>query len=174
MVSAPERIDLGCGPSKRDGFYGVDAIAFDGVDLVLDLGGPWPWGDETVSEYHCSHVLEHFDAAGRAHLVNEMHRTLKPGGAVTLIVPHGLSERYYGDPTHQWPPVTPFWFYYLSREWREANAPHTSELLRCNFRCTWGYALHPELATRSQDFQQFATQWYANAIADVHCTMIKE
>ena len=26
----PFRLDLGCGPRKREGFYGIDAMKFDG------------------------------------------------------------------------------------------------------------------------------------------------
>ena len=177
MVKAkklPTKIDLGCGKRKQEGFYGVDIINFPEVDLVYDLRKKWPWNDSSVEEYYCSHFLEHFDAEERAHMVNEMYRTLIPGGKVTLIVPYGLSDRYFGDPTHKWPPITTFWFFYLSSKWRDENAPHTNEIYKCNFNCTWGYILHPELNTRSQEYQQFAVTWYVNSVVDIHCTMVKE
>ena len=168
----PKRIDLGCGKNKKEGFWGVDILRFDGVDQVFDLRRRWPWRD--VEEYYCSHVIEHFDAVERAHIVNEMYRTLVPGGKVTLIAPYGLSDRYYGDPTHKWPPVSCFWFFYLSKKWRDEQAPHANEIYSCNFNCTWGYALHPDLGAKSQEAQQYAVQWYVNAVVDIHCTMIKE
>lgn len=31
------RIDIGCGKNKKPGFYGVDLIDFDGVDMVADV-----------------------------------------------------------------------------------------------------------------------------------------
>lgn len=33
------RLDIGCGKNKQPGFVGVDAIAFDGVDIVGDVRG---------------------------------------------------------------------------------------------------------------------------------------
>lgn len=35
------KLDLGCGPNKREGFIGVDSLPFDGkVDVVMDLRPP--------------------------------------------------------------------------------------------------------------------------------------
>src|SRR5579859_7455145 len=119
------KLDLGCGPHKKAGFIGVDSRAFDGVDVVADLCGVWPWADESVEEIHASHVLVHFTAAQRVHVFNEMHRVLIKGGKALIITPHWASGRAYGDFTHQWPPVCEMSYYYLNREWHENNAPHT-------------------------------------------------
>lgn len=180
------RLDLGCGSNKQAGFTGVDSIAFPGVDVVADLRGPWPWPDISVAEARSSHFIEHLTAMERVHFVNELHRVLVPGGKCLLIVPHWASCRAYGDPTHQWPPVSEFWFYYLSREWRfgnpakgiAPNAPHTDAQylaggFSCDFAASWGYASHPEWQLRSQEAQQFAWQWYKEAIQDLHVTLTK-
>src|ERR1051326_1395589 len=79
------KLDLGCGPNKKPGFLGVDRRAFDGVDVVTDLTGPWPWADQSVEEIHMSHVLEHFTGKERVHIFNEMHRVLIKGGKATII-----------------------------------------------------------------------------------------
>src|SRR5271154_7080669 len=105
------KLDLGCGPNPRDGFDGVDIIKFnDRVKFVFDLcekkNGKfvrWPWKDSSVEEFHCSHVVEHFNAIQRCHLVNEIYRCLVEGGKATIITPHWCSTRAYGDPTHCWP-----------------------------------------------------------------------
>src|SRR5688572_13911022 len=100
------KLDLGCGPNKKEGFLGVDSIKFKGVDVVFDLAtGRWPWKDNSVSEAHASHFVEHLDAKERTHFVNELYRVLKPGATAQIIVPHWASQRAYGDPTHKWPPV---------------------------------------------------------------------
>src|SRR4051812_31266393 len=53
---APSRIDLGCGPNKREGFFGIDQYAMKNVDLVLDIGKePWPFEDSSIEEAHSSH-----------------------------------------------------------------------------------------------------------------------
>src|SRR6266550_1709464 len=109
------KIDLGCGTKKQDGHIGLDKIRFPGVDHVLDIGkAKWPFKAGTVDEAFTSHFVEHLGSVERIHFVNELFRVLKVGGKCTLIVPHWSSSRAYGDPTHQWPPVGEFWFYYLS------------------------------------------------------------
>lgn len=36
-TAKPLKLDIGCGKNKKEGFYGVDIIDFEGVDLVADL-----------------------------------------------------------------------------------------------------------------------------------------
>ena len=167
------KLDLGCGTRKKDGFIGVDSRAFPGVDVVCNLGtDPWPWQGETVEEVHSSHMLEHLTATERIHFVNELHRVLKKGAKATIAVPHWASVRAYGDLTHQWPPVSEFWFYYLSEAWRKDNAPH-NDGYTCDFDATWGYGIHPSLVTRNAEFQQFALNNYVNAAQDIIATLTK-
>lgn len=172
-------VDFGCGPHKREGFVGADSIKFDGVDFVFDIGvETFPWDDGSVDEAHASHFVEHLDVRQRTHFVNELHRVLKPGGKCTVIVPHWASCRAYGDPTHAWPPVSEFWFYYLSQDWRNANAPHTDVKwnplgFSCNFQATWGYALRQDIQTRPQEYQMFAVDNYKEACQDTMATLTK-
>ena len=166
------KLDLGAGKNKREGFLGVDVRPFDGVDIVADLTQPWPWADGEVEEINASHIVEHFTAPQRIHFVNECWRVLKPGGKVSVVVPHWASCRAYGDLTHQWPPVSEFWFYYLSKSWRDANAPH-NDGYTCDFAATWGYSLNPALTARNQEFQQFALGNYKEAAQDIVATLTK-
>jgi hypothetical protein len=171
------KLDLGSGPHKREGFIGVDKTAFVGVDQVVDLTkAPWPWRDNSVSEAHASHFIEHLTAPQRCLFVNELHRVLVPDGKCQVIIPHWASCRAYGDPTHQWPPVSEFWFYYLSREWRSVNAPHTDASVwkdgfNCHFAATWGYNMREDLAVRNQEYQQFAMTNYKEACQDIMATL---
>lgn len=172
------RLDLGCGKNKREGFIGVDSIQFDGVDIVQDLKEKWQWEDDSVEEIHASHFLEHFDSFERIHILNESYRVLKPGGKMTIITPHWASCRAYGDPTHKWPPVSEFGWYYLSKQWRDGNAPHTDAEnieggFKCNFEAVWGYSTHPEISVKAQEAQNFAMNFYKEACQDMHCTLTK-
>lgn len=169
-AETPLRLDLGAGKNKREGFKAVDIRRFEGVDVVADLRKPWPWKDHSVDEIHASHFLEHLDGMERVHFVNELYRVLKKDGKATLICPHWASCRAYGDVTHKWPPVSEMWFYYLSKEWRDANAPH-NDFYECDFNAAWGWSLHPLVAQRAQEYQQNATQFYKEAIQDVHVTL---
>lgn len=175
------RIDIGCGPNKKGAdWIGIDQFNFPGVNHVLDVStAPLPFADGTVEEVHMSHFLEHLDAKGRCHLLNELYRVMKPGAKATVIVPHWGSSRAYGDPTHQWPPIGEFFFNYLSREWRRTQAPHSDKSnwpdgYDCDFECTWGYGMHQMLTTRNTEFQQFALNFYREAAQDLHATLTRK
>jgi SAM-dependent methyltransferase len=173
QLVAPLRIDLGCGPNKAEGWTGADSRPFKGVDEVLDLGTKrWPWGDASVDEARASHFVEHLEPDERIHFVNELFRVLKPGAAAQIIVPHWASCRAYGDLTHKWPPVSEFWFYYLSKAWREMNAPH-NDGYTCDFDFTAGYSMRQDLIVRPQEYQQFALSNYKEAAQDIVATLTK-
>ena len=173
------KLDLGCGKNKREGFLGVDQYPMDGVDVVLKIGAdPWPWEDNSVDEIHASHFLEHLTAQERVHFYNEAYRVMKPGAKGTIITPHWASNRAYGDPTHQWPPVAEMSFFYLAQEWRNTQAPHTDikwnpQGFSCNFNASWGYSFSPELGVRNSEYVQFALANYKEAAQDLHCTLTK-
>jgi SAM-dependent methyltransferase len=165
------KLDLGCGKSRREGFIGVDVRDF-GQEVVCDLRDAWKWEDESVDEVNCSHFIEHLTASERIHFVNELWRVLKPGAKATITTPHWASNRAYGDLTHQWPPVSEMWFYYLSRDWRAANAPH-NDFYECDFSVTWGYAVNPALTARNADYQQHALAFWKEAAHDMVATLVK-
>lgn len=165
------KLDLGAGPNTKEGFEGVDILDF-GQKHQVNLAVPgWPWDDGAAEEVHSSHFLEHLDGGERIVFWNELYRVLAPEGKAQIITPHWASCRAYGDPTHKWPPISEFAFYYLSEEWRRNNAPHVP--LECNFDATWGYSLHPALAPRNQEYQQFAIQNYKEACQDIVATVVK-
>lgn len=198
-ITNPTRIDIGCGSRKQVAaageapWFGIDSIAFPGVDLVFDItSGPWPFRSGTVKQFHCSHVIEHLTWPQRIHFFNELWRVLEKDGKGQLILPHWASMRYYGDPTHQ-SPMSEFAFYYLARWWRiggvphgaqpgaapqAANAPHTDIKFNkngydCDFQVMWGHSLHPLLMTRNQEYQQHALTFWKDAAQDLIATLTK-
>jgi len=187
------KLDIGCGKNKREGFRGVDQYAMDGVDDICDLRKtPWrfyPQGTDgaasyvlepgSVEEVNCSHFLEHLTSTERVHFLNELYRVLMVGGKATVVTPHWASNRAYGDPTHQWPPVSEMFFYYLSKEWRGTQAPHTDKKFNkdgydCDFVATWGYSLSPAIQSRNPEYQQFALQNHKEAAQDTIATLVKK
>lgn len=173
------KLDIGCGPNKKPDHIGIDCIAFDGVDHVLNAGrDPWPFEDDSVDEVHSSHFLEHLDQVERCHFANELHRVLKKDAKATIIVPHWASNRAYGDPTHKWPAISEMFFWYLDKGWRASNAPHTDKSkwpqgYDCDFGFVVGYGMHPSLAVRNVEYQQHAMQFYKEAVQDTHATLTK-
>lgn len=168
-VEASLKLDLGCGKNPREGFVGVDVKDF-GQAIVADLTTKWPWEDSSVEEINCSHMVEHLTAEQRIHFVNELHRVLKKGGKATIVTPHWASCRAYGDLTHQWPPVSEFWYYYLVKEWRAVNAPH-NDTYTCDFEFVYGYSENPALSGRDQEYKQYAFANYKESISDLHCIL---
>lgn len=175
VQAGPLRLDLGCGKNKKPGFVGVDILPFEGVDIVADLANKkWPWGDGTVDEIHASHFIEHLKPKQRVHFANESYRVMKTGATLFTVTPHWAASRAYGDVTHEWPPVSEFWFWYLNAEWRKVNAPHNQDYT-CDFDSppTIGYSMHPMSLGKSQDFISFATQMYKEFCQDMAVTLVK-
>ncbi len=172
------KCDFGCGPNKKQGFLGFDSIKFPNVDFTVDLRKAWPISNSCVSEAHSSHFVEHLNAMERVHFFNELWRVMKVGAKATIITPHWSSCRAYGDPTHQWPPCGEFMWFYLKKEWRMGNAPHTDESnlkggFNCNFDVVWGYSLEPGVAARNQEYQQYAMTYLKEACQDMISTLTK-
>ena len=180
-LKTPIKLDIGCGGNKKAGFVGVDQYAMPGVDHVFRIGGEkWPFEDNSVDEAHSSHFLEHLTNLNgkfeRVKFFNELHRVMIAGAKCTLIFPHWASNRFYGDPTHC-EPFSEMGFYYLSREWRKALAPHSDvgwdpNGYTCDFEATWGYSINPSIQTRNQEYQQFALQNYKEAAQDLISTIV--
>lgn len=166
------KFDLGCGKTPRQGFIGVDSRKF-GQDVVADLRKPWPWVDGSVEEVNCSHFVEHLTAPERIHFANELYRVLIPGGKASVTVPHWASPRAYGDLTHQWPPVSEWWFLYLNKAWREAQAPHNDQY-SCDFEITYGYTMRGDVSQRPQEYQQYALANYKDAAQDIVSNWVKK
>ena len=177
-IPALKKLDLGCGPNKAEGFLGCDRLAMPNVDVVFEMGrDAWPFEDSSIDEARSSHALEHLTMMERCHFVNELWRVLKPEAKCLLVTPHWASSRAYGDPTHKGFGVTEMWFYYLKREWRLSQAPHTDVKwlpggFDCDFEATWGYSFHPALNARNDEMRQFAMQWAKEACQDLIATLI--
>lgn len=176
------KLDIGCGGNKKEGFIGVDMYKMNGVDVVADLRKKWPWKDNSVDEVHSAHFIEHLtnfnDKWERVHFFNELHRVLKVGAKATLIFPHWASNRYYGDPTHC-EPFSEMGFYYVSKEWRDSQAPHSDSKWNkngysCDFSATWGYTLRQDLMSRNQEYVQLALQTQKEAAQDIIATLVKK
>jgi len=195
------KLDIGSGPNPKEGFVGIDSIAF-GKNLVTNIGAttwyvdqelevtqPVTMGhnntrafrfkDNCVSEANCSHVLEHLtnlnDKWERVHFWNELYRIMQHNAPLTLVIPHWNSNRYYGDPTHK-EPWSEMSFYYLDRNWRAQNAPHADIANNPNgYSCDWefnfGYSMHADLIPRNAEYQRFAMQFFKEACSDIIGTL---
>lgn len=177
---APLLLDLGCGPSKAEGFHGVDIRQIDGVDTVFDLRkAPWPWADGSVEKVRASHFLEHLKPAERITFFNELYRILKIGGSAEVISPHWTNACAYGDPTHEWPPISEWISLYLNKLWRDGdgtpehppNAPHVP--YTCDFDFVNGFRRDDRVANWNAERQFFALTHHVNGVRDIHLNLTK-
>jgi SAM-dependent methyltransferase len=94
------KLDLGCGPTKREGFIGVDTKDLPGVDIVADIEKGLPFvPDECVDAIYSSHFFEHVDNLEL--LMAECFRVLRREGRMEVRVPHFSNPYFYSDYTHR-------------------------------------------------------------------------
>ena len=93
-------VDIGCGPSKIDGFIGLDIRRLPLVDIVHDLNViPWPLESNSADLVIASHVVEHVDSV--ISFMSELHRILKDEGKLVIRYPHYSQRHAFTDPTHK-------------------------------------------------------------------------
>jgi predicted SAM-dependent methyltransferase len=95
------RIDLGCGRDKHKGFFGIDAQALPGVDLVCNCEQRIPLSDNCAKEILAINFIEHVHNDKRIHIMNEIWRLLANKGTVHILVPDATAgQGAFMDPTH--------------------------------------------------------------------------
>jgi len=97
-----QRLHIGCGFKRLDGFINVDAMPACMPDQVADIEQPWPWADDSVSEIVAEHVLEHVGQTPAQFIavLKEMYRVCRDGAVIRIVVPHPDHEVFAIDPTH--------------------------------------------------------------------------
>ena len=175
------KLNLGSGKEIKEGFDGVDIRDF-GQKYIHDIRNGLTvlatgahdserLGDESVDEVYTRYFLPILTKQERMSFFNELYRILKPNAIATIIIPNWNSAGGYGHPDFK-DPIYEGFFYFLSKKWREENAPDVDDLT-CNFEVTWGYNMHPNLLVRNQEYQQFAISNYCNAGVDIIATAKK-
>lgn len=85
------KIDLGCGPSKRPGYIGLDIEPHPCVDRVLNFEkDQLPFEDDSVEEVFSSHCWEHIEHP--INILRELARVCKDGARLELWMPYGHSD----------------------------------------------------------------------------------
>jgi len=96
------KLHLGCGSQRLAGW--VNADAFPGGDLVLDLRRKLPFASGSAKYIFHEHFLEHLDYYLEVpQFLTECYRVLEPGGVMRVVVPD--AERFaraYHERTLEW------------------------------------------------------------------------
>lgn len=172
VVATPLRLDIGCGKTKMDGWEGIDAIDF-GQKHVHDIRKGLPWiADESVSEVRSSHFVEHLTGAERIAFFNELYRVMKVGATAMIVTPNWSHACAYGDPTHQWPPMSQWYPLYLNKAWRDGNAPHAP--YTCDFDHTVAGSWDQAIEGRNPETKSMMMNSYTNAWRDLIVTLTRK
>lgn len=164
----PLRLDIGCGKTKMDGWEGIDSIDF-GQKHVHDVRNGLPFADNSVSEVRSSHFVEHITGAERIAFFNELWRVMKDGATAQIVTPNWSHACAYGDPTHQWPPMSQWYPLYLHKDWRAANAPHVGYV--CHFDHVVAGSWDPAIEGRNPETKSMMMNNYTNAWRDLIVTL---
>lgn len=125
--------------------------------------------EQCVDDVRSSHFVEHLTGAERVGFFNELYRVMKPGATALIITPSWSHACAYGDPTHQWPPMSPWYPLYLNKQWRDANAPHVG--YTCDFDWIFGASWDPSINDRNDDVRNFMMDKNINSMRDLHVTL---
>lgn len=101
------KLDLCCGPTKPEGFFGIDCIKFPGVDLVYDFNQVYDDGlarlipvDDNSCEVIRGHdAIEHIVDGYK--LIKEIWRVGVDGALVDILVPSTDGRGAFQDQTHK-------------------------------------------------------------------------
>ncbi len=83
----PRRLNVGCGPCRRDGWINADRLRGPGIDITGDLRDGLPLPDDSVDYVVAMHVLQDLSYLEIVPALAELRRLLRPGGVLRSGVP---------------------------------------------------------------------------------------
>ena len=85
----------------RDRWKIMDVAGIPDFKYDLNSATFFPFNDNMIDNYYCSHTLEHIRPENIAFVLDEMHRTLKQHGMIRIVVPDVrlAIEHYVGNNT---------------------------------------------------------------------------
>lgn len=95
-------LNIGCGDTYHPGWVNIDVKPASKEILYHDVVTPLPFEGGCFDACYCSHVLEHLSLDEARFLLCEIHRVLKPGGVIRLVVPdlEGVVRAYLSALEH--------------------------------------------------------------------------
>ena len=149
---ARSQLNLGSGNEPLPGFVNVDRRRVAGVNVVADVIA-LPFRDGAAQGVLASSLLEHFEDPYE--VLDEVHRTLAPGGRFVVRVPALWSWAAHLDPSHVFLADLKLWREILSGYFTRVRADPEGVRYR-DSRLLAGLCL---VATRGLRLLEFADAW---------------
>lgn len=131
-----QKLDIGCGTQKEDGYFGIDRFDINGVDLVLNLEkDDLPFPNNSIDHVVTYHALEHL--RDYSHIVKEVWRVLKPNAQFFVCVPYAYNSLNVANIYH----VSRFnehSFRFFTNEERSSSLPE--RIYSKHYARSWGLA----------------------------------
>jgi SAM-dependent methyltransferase len=87
---------------KGQNWINLDMNPKANPDVLWNLNNlPMPFKDNTFDCVLATHILEHLGKEQWVHVIADIHRILKPGGAMIAVTPHGSSDVALGMAQHK-------------------------------------------------------------------------
>jgi len=81
------KLNLGCGAYKKQGYVNVDGYKKYEPEVLHDLNVfPYPFQDDYFDVIEADHILEHLEQPLR--VICELHRITRKGATITIRCPH--------------------------------------------------------------------------------------
>jgi len=172
------RVDLACGQRKKEGFKGLDRSKTEDADYVHDLlVYPWPFEDNSVYEFNCSHYVEHIPiqladgSYGLNRFMEEVWRCLMPKGTIDIQAPYYMSQECWQDPTHT-RAITDRTFMYYNQKTTDGILDHY--MPKCNFEIIFQKKIiDPVMETKGEQAVKWAIERYWNVVREVQFVLRK-
>lgn len=157
-TTLPQKLNIGCGTDIRKGWVNLDSAPLPGVDIIYDIEMlPLPFKNEVFDEILCQDVLEHVEYIP---LLQDLHRILKPGGVITIRVPHFTSKNNYIDPTHKKRFSINTWDFFAAHTPTRNKRIETERGYYFNF-------IFDRIGTRRITFEQSSRLFLYNRVAEI-------
>lgn len=94
-----EKLNLGCGRDKREGYINLDISPDVKPDVVCDIQSCIPFRDDTFDEVLANNVLTQIlESKVYLSVINDLWRITKPTGEIIIRVPLATDACAFQDP----------------------------------------------------------------------------
>ena len=149
----------------------IESIEIAYKDREEFLRFPWKWEDKSIRELKIVDILQYCPAKDRYRFMEEVYRVLTDDGKALVTVPYYSTVNAHMDPATEWPPWCEQSFLYFNKEWRKNNGILGG--INCDLDFGYGYAVPPEVSSRSAETQAFQIKSYLNTVTRLQIALSK-